>query len=167
MAAQIDYDDMRKAMNHLARVFAKAENGKQLKRELSKRLREILKPLVDQRRAAVLALPSKGHAGPSMRQAIARQTRAATRWRGKNTGVSVIQRARSMPRSFNMAGRAFNREMGWTPTTLGGIKEHQQMRPANWFDGKVKEDRPLARRQIEKAIGDASDKMADEIRRYR
>lgn len=164
---RIDDDDMRRAMNHLARVFAKAEDGKLMKRELAKRLRQIVRPLVQERKAAVLALPSKGHAGQSMRQAIARQTRAATRWRGRNTGISIIQRARGMPRNFNMAGRAFNREMGWTPTTLGGIKEHQQMRPALWFDSKSKTDRPVIRRQIEKAIGDASDKMADDIRRFR
>lgn len=163
----LDNDDLRDAMNHLARAFAKTSDGKRMKREVSKRLRGILQPLVMERRAAVLRLPSKGHAGPSMRQAIARQTRAATRWRGKNTGVSIVQRARSMPRSFNMAGRAFNRPEGWSPQNLGGIQVHQEVSPAEWFDSQNRKDRPGVRREVVKAIAEVADKMADDIRRIR
>lgn len=164
---RIDDTDLKAAMNHLARAFAKASDGKVMKRALSKQLRGLMKPLLDSRKAAVLRLPSKGHAGPSMRQAIAKQTRAATRFSGKNTGISIIQRGRSMPRDFNMAGRAFNREEGWYPQNLGGVQEHQQIRPAQWFDDQIKSDRALVRREIIKAIGEASDKMADDIRRIR
>lgn len=174
MPIQIDDSDMRAAFQHLGRAFKKSADGKTLKRETSKRLRRILKPLVDERKAAVRALPSQGHAihitgenGESMRQAVARSIRASTRWSGKGAGVSIIQRARAMPRSFNMAGRMFNREEGWNPTAIGGVRVHQQIRPALWFDKQVKTDRPRVRREVEQAIGDLSDKMADDIRRIR
>jgi hypothetical protein len=167
MPVRFSDDDLRDAMNHLARAFAKASDGKVLKREVSKKLRGILKPLVDERRARVLGLPGKPHSGEGMRQAIARQVRGATRWKGKNTGVSIIQRGRGMPRGFRFAGRAFNRETGWNPTTLGGEAVHQQVRPADWFDGAVTHDKPVVRASIVMALEGVADKLGDDIRRTR
>jgi hypothetical protein len=163
----LDDSELKRAMNHMARVFGVAAGGKQLKRELSKQLRQLMNPLVQARRQSVLSLPSKGHSGPSMRQAIARQTRAATRWRGRNTGISIIQRARGMPRDFSMAGRAFNREEGWNPTALGGVQVHQQVTPAKWFDSMERGDRPRVRQAVIEALEDTAAKMADDIRRIR
>lgn len=173
MVIQIDDSDMRAAFQHLGRAFGKQTNGRYFKRETSKRLRQIVQPLADERKSAVLRLPSRGSEGTglpmgrgeSMRQAIARQIKPSTRWSGKGAGVSIIQRSRGMPRNFNMAGRMFNREAGWNPTALGGVTVHQQVRPALWFDKEVKTDRPRVRREIEEAIGDLSDKMAEDIRR--
>jgi hypothetical protein len=124
--------------------------------------------MVLKRRAAVRALPSKGHSGQNMRQAIARSIRAATRWSGKSGGVSVIQRGRGMPRDFRYAGRAFNREEGWNPTNLAGEVETQKVRPAEWFDSAADvAEAKLARRQIIEALDDVAGTLADEIRRIR
>jgi len=149
----IDLDsDIKEKMAHLKRAMAEGANGKAMKRELSKRLRNLLNPLVMEQRRKVLALPSSGKSRVSMRQAIARQTRAATRWSGQNMGVSVIQRARGMPRGFNMAGRMFNRAEGWNPTTLGGETRHQQVRPAQWFDQPTHGKKAEAARQVHAAL---------------
>lgn len=157
--------DIKLKMAGLRQAMAQAEDGKILKRELAKRLRGILNPLVAQQRARVLALPSKGHRGPSMRQAIARQTKAATRWSGQNTGVSVIQRTRSMPRDFAMAGRMFNREEGWHPKTIGGEVEHQQIRPAQWFDQGTVDRRQAAAQQVHEALEAAAAKIGQAAKR--
>jgi hypothetical protein len=151
-------------------VLGKAMNAQKanrhIKREVSKALRELMQPMLTKRRAAVLRLPSKGHAGPGMRAAVARQTRAATRWSGEQGGVSVIQRARGMPRGFNMAGRVFNRAEGWNPTTLAGEKVHQQMRPVEWFDSQASHgDAAAARQKIVHALAQTADKLASEIHR--
>jgi len=164
---RIDESDLKDAMRHLGRAMAKAEHGKTIKRETAKKLRRILKPLVDERRARVRALPSKGHAGEGMRAAIARKTNANTRWSGRDPGVSIRVRGRGMPRGFRFAGRAFNREGGWNPTTLGGIVEHQEMQPAQWFDGANTKDRPMVRKEVIAALSDAADKIAADIRRIR
>src|SRR4051812_26258771 len=111
-------NDLAEVMRTMRRALKQAEDGKVLQRELAKRLRKFMQPLVAAQRTRVLRLPSKGHPGESMRQAVARQTRAATRWSGKNAGIQIIQRARSMPRDFNMAGRMFNRDGGWEPQNL-------------------------------------------------
>lgn len=156
--------DIKEKMARLKHAMAEAANGKDLKRELSKELRGLMNPLVTEQRGRVLRLPSKGGHGQSMRQAIARQTKAATRWSGRSGGVSVIQRARSMPRGFNMAGRMFNRENGWTPSTLGGESVHQQMRPAQWFDGATTGVRPEAAQKVHEALERTAAKIAASAR---
>lgn len=148
--------DIKQKMAGLKSAMAAAADGKVMKRELSKRLRTIVKPLEAQMKRKVQSLPSKGHPGAGMRQAIARQTRAATRFTGQNMGVSVVQRARGMPRDFRMAGRMFNRQAGWNPTGLGGVKVHQQVRPAQWFDGETVGIRPQAQREMIKALDETA-----------
>lgn len=155
MVAELD-SDIREKMAGLKRAMAEGAGGKTMKRTLSAKLRKIAKPIETEMKARVLKLPSKGHSGPSMRQAVARQTRAATRWSGKNGGVSVVQRGRGMPRNFAMAGRMFNREEGWDPTNLAGVSFHQEMRPASWFDGATPGTRPAAQREIMAALDEAA-----------
>lgn len=164
---RIDDRDLRRAMNHLAKAFRAEGVSKHIKRDVSKRLRSIMAPMVAERKARVLALPSQGRSSPSMRQAIARKIAANTRWSGRNTGVSIVQRARGMPRDFQYAGRVFNREGGWHPQNLGGEVVTQQIEPANWFDGAATDDYPMVRNEIIQAINDVAGTMADEIRRIR
>lgn len=156
--------DISKKMVKLKKAMADASNGKEIKRALSKELRGIMNPIVAKQRARVLSLPSRGHEGPSMRQAVARQTRAATRFSGRNAGIQIINRARSMPRDFRMAGRAFNREEGWNPQTLGGETIHQEMRPAQWFDEPTKSRSPEVRQKILHALDEAADRIAAKAR---
>ena len=152
--------DLKEKMIKLKKAMAEAEGGKVIKRELAKELRSLMNPLVAEQRARVLRLPSKGGHGQSMRQAIARQTKAATRWGGENVGVSIIQRARSMPRGFDYAGRVFNRAEGWHPQTLGGESLHQQIRPAGWFDDVTKGQRGEVGQKVHRALDVAADKIA-------
>lgn len=163
---EMDDKDIRRAMASLSRAMRSDGVNKQIKRDVSKRLRMIMRPMVEKRKAAVHRLPSKGHEGAGMRDAIARQTRAATRWSGKSGGVSIIQRARGMPRGFNMAGRMFNRAQGWNPSTLGGERVHQQIRPVEWFDSVAQaSETKMARQEIVRALEDTAGRLASEIRR--
>lgn len=159
--------DIKEKMLALKKALAEGADGKVLKRELSKELRGLMNPLVTKQRAAVLRLPSKGGSrtnGGGMRQAVARQTKAATRWSGQNAGVSIIQRARGMPRDFRMAGRMFNREEGWNPKTLGGEQVHQEMSPSQWFDRETVGVRPDVARDIDSALERTAAKLAQKAR---
>lgn len=162
MVASLE-SDIRAKMTTLAGAFKDGGAPKTMKRELSKRLRTIAKPLETKMKERILRLPSKGHSGPSMRQAVAQKTRAATRWSGDNIGVSVVQRARGMPRDFRMAGRMFNREEGWNPVNLAGEVLHQQMRPAQWFDGETSGMRPELQQEIIRALDDAAVKIGQSV----
>ena len=158
--------DIQDAMRVLGRAFRADKTNRVLKRELMKRLRTVMRPMVEERKARVLALPSKGHSQPggSMRQAVARKVAANTRWSGDRAGLSIVQRARGMPRDFQYAGRMFNREEGWNPTNLGGVSETQVMRPADWFDGASDGDYPAVRHEVVQAIAEAADSIARDIR---
>lgn len=165
---RIDDSDLRRAMQHLARAMRAEGVNKHIKRDVSKKLRGLMRPLVEKRRAAVLRLPSKGHSGQGMRHAIAQKVVAATRWSGKSGGVSIIQRARGMPRDFQMAGRAFNRAEGWNPQNLAGEEEHQQMTPIEWFDSQADpSEARMVRHQVVQALDEVAGTLADEIRRIR
>jgi hypothetical protein len=162
MVAELD-TDIKQKMTALKKAMSEAADGKILKRELSKELRELLNPVVARQRAKVLALPSKGGHTQGMRQAIARQTKAATRWSGRNMGVQVIQRARAMPRNFQMAGRMFNRDEGWNPTSLGGETRHQQVRPTEWFDSETNDVRAKALHQVHQALERTAVKIGQSV----
>ena len=66
---EIQAKDIDQAMKSLKKAMAAGADGKIIKRELSKRLRAIMQPLANEQKARILRLPSKGHPGPSMRQA--------------------------------------------------------------------------------------------------
>jgi hypothetical protein len=165
----IDDSDLRAAMQHLARAMSAEGVSKSIKRQASAKLRKVMKPMVNKRRLAVLNLPTgKGHQGAGMRIAVAKKVVAATRWKGKQGGVSVIQRARGMPRNFNMAGRMFNRTEGWFPQDRSGATFHQQVTPVEWFDSQadVQEAR-MVRHEIVQALDEVAGTIANEIRRIR
>lgn len=159
---EIDPDDYREAMRAIGRAVGKEADGKALKRDLARKLRAIIGPLREKVVARLMSLPSSGHSGEGMREAIARQTKAGTRFGGKNAGVQLVQRTRGMPRNFPYAGRAFNREEPWTPTTLGGIQVTQQMQPAQWFDGPIQDEAPG---EAQAAILEALEETAERIAR--
>lgn len=162
---EMDDKDIRRVMHALGKELNSSKAGKAIKRDVSKRLRKLMQPMVNKRKAAVLRLPSQGHVGASMRTAIAKQVRAKTRWTGDSGGVSISQSARGMPRGFPMAGRAFNRPQGWNPKSLGGEVEHQMVRPVAWFDSQQEAgDKERARHEIVEALEDAAGTLASKIR---
>lgn len=161
---ELDARDLKRAMTQMRQAMAAGADGKIMKRELSKRLRGLMAPLVQEQKARILGTPSKGHKGASMRQAIAKQTKAAVRWSGSNIGVQVTQRGRSMPRDFRLAGRAFNREEGWHPQNLGGVVMHQQVRPSAWFDQPTHGQASKVKHEVMEALQDAAGKIADKAR---
>lgn len=163
---EIDDKDIKRVMASLSRTMNSSKAGKKIKRDVSKRLREIMRPMVEKRKSAAHRIPSSGHPGPSMRSAIAKQIRAATRWNGEQGGVSIVQRGRGMPRGFNMAGRAFNRAEGWHPKNLGGETVHQMVRPVEWFDKQADgSEASHARQEIVQALEDVAGTIASEIKR--
>lgn len=163
----ISYDsDLPEALQAIARAVGSEADGRKLKRELAKRIRGVMEPARQKVIARLLALPSQGRSGISMRQAIARQTRASVRFKGRDTGVSLVQRARGMPRDFQYAGRAFNRPEGWNVTTLGGAQVVQQMRPVEWFDQPIQDFVPTeARMEVWLALEDTARRIARETDR--
>ena len=159
--------DMRRAMNALGRAFRADKMNRRIKTEVSKKLRAAMRPMVEERKARVLSLPSRGgsRVGGSARSAVAKKVSGATRWSGRDTGVSIVQRARGMPRDFQYVGRMFNRTEGWQPQNLAGESTTQVMRPSGWFDDASATDAVKVRGEIVEALEEVAGTMAAEIRR--
>lgn len=77
------------------------EEGREVRRSLARELRRIGTSLVREERAAVRALPSRGQSAAlgraSLRQAIARATRAELKTSGRNPRLTVRVNPRRMP----------------------------------------------------------------------
>lgn len=160
-----DVDKQRDGLRALSRALAAESDGKALKRDLGKRLRAIMQPLREQVVRRLLSTGGASHPGERMRDAVARQTRAGVRFSGRNTGVNLVQRTRGMPRGFNMAGRAMNREEGWNPTSLGGTTVHQHATPVEWFDKPTQGSTDGAREAVQAAMEDMAQRIAARAKR--
>lgn len=162
---ELSIDQQRQGLTALSKAIAEESDGKALKRDFAKRLREVIQPIRAQVIRRLMQTGGSSHPGPGMREAIARQVRAGVRFSGRDTGVNLVQRARGMPRGFNMAGRAFNRAEGWTPTALGGVQVHQLATPTEWFDQPTKDSVDEARRAAAEVMEDMARRLAERARR--
>lgn len=152
---ELSIDAQRSGLQQIARALKAEEDGKRLKRELAKNLRTVMEPIRQQMLARLMRVGSG-----EMSQAIARSVRPGVRFSGRNTGVSLVQRARGMPRNFPYAGRAFNRVEGWHPKNLGGVTIHQVATPVQWFDEPTKGAQVEARLAVIEAVEDMSRRLA-------
>jgi hypothetical protein len=157
-------EEERHFLQALGRALAAESDGKALKRDLAKQLRQVIQPLRAQVLRRLMSIGGSTHSGSGLRESVGRQTRAGVRFSGKNTGVNLVQRSRGMPRNFPMAGRALNREEGWTPTSLGGTKVHQQATPVEWFDEPAQQSTDEARRAVKQALEDMAQRIANRAR---
>lgn len=156
-----EVDKQRNGLTALSRALAAESDGKALKRDLAKRLRAVMQPVREQVVRRLMSTGGASHEGQSLRQAVAKQTRAGVRFSGRNTGVNLVQRTRGMPRGFNMAGRAMNRAEGWQAHATA----RQHARPAEWFDQPAKASTDEARRATMEAMEDMARRLAERARR--
>src|SRR5215216_416477 len=95
----IDSGDL-KAVN---KALKQLEDGKEIRKQLSRELREIARPLVPRVRQAWLSAPAGGaksrkrQAQPDLRTLLAKATRTEVRLTGKSAGVSVRTDGRKRP----------------------------------------------------------------------
>src|SRR5947209_4575786 len=105
----------------LARRLRQLEDGKQLRKDLVRGLREAVKPAVDAAKASIRSMPTSGrrHAGPGLRAGVARAVTVQVRTSGRSAGVRV--RARKTPglRGFANAPKRLNRQAGWRHPVMG------------------------------------------------
>lgn len=92
-------------LRRLARDLKQASNGKQLRQEFTRAVRDALRPVVAEAKAAYLAAPSQGHASASrqrqgvgdLRLELAKATGMQVRTSGKQAGVRVAVAGKKMP----------------------------------------------------------------------
>ncbi len=154
---QITSDDLKA----LGKAFRKEEDGKELRRELRTNLRDALLEGRDEARKAIRAMPSRGHAGPSLRTVLAKKTTVEIRLAGSRTGVRLLTRKTPDLRGFKTAPRWTNRG-AWRRPAWGHRETWivQQSGAKDWFDGTVKPRTGEYRQTVEDTVRAMRDRLA-------
>lgn len=154
---QITSDDLKA----LGKAFRKEEDGRELRRELRTNLRDALAKPRDDARSAIKAMPSRGHAGPSLRAAIAKKTTVEIRFAGSRTGVRLLTKKTADMRGFKTAPRWTNRGT-WRRPVYGNREKWvaQTSGAKDWFDGTVKRHSAEIRKAVEDTVRAMRDRLA-------
>lgn len=159
----VEFTVEQKALQALARAVDKEKDGKKLRRDLSKTLREAMEPIKREAQSNVQSLRSQSQvhsnktrndrgrmvklsdSQQSLRQAVADHVKAEGRLSGKATGARLRVPRKDMPRGFVNAARRLNRKSGWRhPIFKTGAWAQQWGRPAGWFDRATQDPRVLS-----------------------
>ena len=147
----------------LARALKSEEDGKQLKKDLLRNLRNALKPVRDEVKAEINSMTSHGGShGLALRRTVARKVTVQTRLTGRSAGVKLIAKKTPDLRGFRNAPKRLNSKKGWRHPAFGDREDWvQQMGKPDWFDGPVRRRRS----EFRKAVAQVLDEMADRIKR--
>jgi hypothetical protein len=147
----------------LGRALKAEDDGKQLKKDLLRNLRQALKPVQDEVKREINSMGSHGgEHGMALRRTVARKVVVQTRMSGRSAGVRLIAKKTPGLRGFRNAPKRLNSKKGWRHPVMGDREDwvHQMGKP-DWFDGPVR----ARRSEFRKAVADVLDEMADRIRR--
>jgi hypothetical protein len=152
----------------ISRALRKHADGKRLRVELNRELRQAAQPLVPKVKAAWRAAPSghgkAGRRGGSLRSQLARATRLEVRLTGKQAGVRVRTDGRRMPDHMkSLPGYAEGvRRRPWRHPVYGNRDAWVTQQPfPRFYDAVAGGDEVAARRAVNQAV----DKVFDQIER--
>jgi hypothetical protein len=157
-----------RALQTVTRALKEQEDGKQLRRELAKNIREAVKPAMAQARSNLMAVSTVGSASatPALRTTVLGQMKAQARLSGRATGASVKVRRRG-PRGFELAARRLNRSKGWRHPLFGNTRVwvKQVARPVEWFDRAMRDSKDDGRRAVVAAAAEMARRIANRSRK--
>jgi hypothetical protein len=153
----------------VAKALKQVADGKELRKQLTRELRDVARPLVPKVRAAWLAAPSKGLSGrktynsatgrvsgrgPTLRSLLAKATRSEVRLTGKQAGVRIRTDGRKMPDGMkSLPGYAEGiRRRPWRHPVYGDRETWVSQQPFPRFYQAVQPDEAAARRACEEAV---------------
>lgn len=150
------------------------QDGLQIRRDLTSRLRKAVEPAIDDAKSRILAMPSTGlaHRGEPLRTAIAAKVKAQARLSGKASGVRV--RVASTPdlRGFRLAPRRTNRASGWrhpVPRRAKNGTETEstvwvhQLGAVGWFDDAMHAHPDQYVDAVRQVIQDTADRIRNGV----
>ncbi|WP_330242014.1 hypothetical protein [Streptomyces sp. NBC_00525] len=156
---QVDEGSIRR----LTAALRAEADGKELRRELAKNMRDALRPAAAQAKSAIMTMPSAGsnNARPALRQQIAKKIRPEVKLGGMWTGARVKARKTFNVRNFPNAPRRTNSAKGWRTRNFGTDNWRTQYGEPKWFDDSMTRDRALYKEAVRQAMQDMADRIAD------
>jgi hypothetical protein len=159
----VEFSVHEERLRALGRALRAEEDGKELRKELVKNMRQALKPAADEAKAAVKSMPSSGatHAGMSLRKAVAQKVAIEVRLGGRSVGAKVKAKKTPNVRGFSTAPKRLNRAKGWRHPFFGDTERwYSQRGKPDWFDGPMR----AGKSRYRQAVIDAMEATARKIK---
>lgn len=137
------------------------EDGRALRRELARDMRNALKPYAALAKSSIMSMRSAGlGSSPRLRSSIAKKIRPEVKLGGMWTGARVKAFKTRNVRNFPNAPKRTNRASGWRHPVFGDRETWvDQTGKIDWFDRSFTGSGPQARQ----AVHDAMENMARRI----
>jgi vacuolar-type H+-ATPase subunit F/Vma7 len=157
VSVEVRQDELR----DLIRALRAEDDGKVLRKEMAKALRDTLRPHAERAKNAALSIPSGGAAtSPKLRPAIARSIQPRVNMTMKGAGASIRARRTPRIRNFSNAPKRTNSRKGWRTQSWGNDKWRVQMGKVDWFDNAMRGVEPEARAQVKQIVDEMAHRIA-------
>jgi gas vesicle protein len=120
----------------LVRAIRAEEDGKELRKELAKNMRDALKPGAQEAKSSIMSMSSGGlRTSPALRSSVAKKIRPEVKLGGRWSGARVKAFKTKNVRGFPNAPKRLNRASGWRHPVYGNREVWVQQRgKVDWFD---------------------------------
>ncbi|WP_329187049.1 hypothetical protein [Actinacidiphila glaucinigra] len=147
----------------LGDALKREADGKELRKELARNLREVLKPAAAEAKSAIMSMPSAGtrQGGPGLRSMVARKIRPEVKLGGRWSGARVKAFKTPGLRGFANAPKRLNRPRGWRHLTYGREPWVTQHGKDHWFDRAMDGQQAAAREAVHEAMEAMARRIAD------
>ncbi|MFD7860978.1 hypothetical protein [Streptomyces sp. NPDC059783] len=152
-------------LDALVRAIRQEADGKALRKDLARNMRDALRPGAAMARANIMAMPSAGtNAAAGLRAGIAKKIRPEVKLGGRWTGARVKAFKTPGLRGFaNAAKRTNRRDGGWRTLTWGREPWRTQTGKRQWFDESFN-DADAYRAAVHEAMNDMARRLAARAR---
>ncbi|GAA0971260.1 hypothetical protein [Actinocorallia aurantiaca] len=152
-------------LDSLVRAIRAEEDGKDLRKELAKNLREALKPAAAAAKSGIRAMPAdgSGRASPALRPTIAAKIRPEVKLGGRWTGARVKAFKTPTLRRFPNAPKR-TQKATWRTRTFGRDEWREQKGKPGWFDDPMHADKAAYIRAVHEAMEAMAARLASRTR---
>ncbi|MET9965455.1 hypothetical protein ABZZ80_05890 [Streptomyces sp. NPDC006356] len=152
-------------LDALVRAIRAEEDGKALRKELAKNMREALKPGAQQAKNSIMAMVSVKGATPALRTSIAKKIRPEVKLGGRWSGARVKAFKTKNIRGFPNAPKRTNRASGWRHPVYGNRDVWVEQRgKIEWFDRSFRGRENIYNQAVAQAMEDMARRIADRTR---
>jgi hypothetical protein len=149
-------------LRNISRALRAEEDGKELRKELTRNMRDALKPGAVQAKSNIMSMGSATpHGGPALKSSIARKIRPEVRISGKFPGAKIKAFKTPNLRGFANAAKRTNRASGWRHPVYGNREKWvQQTGKVKWFDRAFEGQDAHYKRQVQLALAGMVNRIA-------
>lgn len=153
-------------LRNISNALRAEEDGKELRKELTRNMREALKPGAAAAKSNIMSMGSATpHGGPALKSSIARKIRPEVRISGKFPGAKIKAFKTPNVRGFANAAKRTNRASGWRHPVYGNREQWvQQTGKVKWFDRAFEGQRNTYEHAVKSALADMVNRIAERSR---